>query len=106
MNGQQDFQGMREAASKMRTIVERMHSNLDEASSDIHATTDTWQSNAADHLRSKYGDLSPKFEDFYQAITNYADFLDRTAANYEEFETKNQQQSEEVMTSDYTGQAG
>ena len=103
MNGQQDFQGMREAASKMRAIVERMHGNLDEASNDIHATTDTWQSAAADHLRSKFSDLSPKFEDFYQAITNYADFLDRTAANYEEFETKNQQQSEEVMTSEYNG---
>ena len=97
--GQQDFEGMRETANKIRTIVERMHSTLDEASNDIHASTDTWQSSAADHLRSKYGDLSPKFEDFYQAITNYADFLDKTAANYEEFNIKNQNEYEEVMTS-------
>lgn len=102
MNGQQDFQGMRDAATKMRAIVERMHSNLDEATNDINSTTNTWQSGAADHLRSKYSDLAPKFEDFYAAITNYADFLDKTAANYEEFETKNKAQSEEVMTSDYT----
>ena len=77
MNGQQDFQGMREAAAKMRAIVERMHGNLDEASSDIHATTDTWQSGAADHLRSKYGDLkrnlipsiTPTFSFFFFSFT-------------------------------------
>lgn len=105
MNGQQNFEGMRDTAARIREIVEKMHGTLDEASTDIHQTTDTWQSGAADHLRDKYKDLTPKFDDFYTAITNYADFLEKTAAHYEEFEQQSASSADDVITSEYSGSA-
>ena len=70
------------AANSLRKNVSDMQQILDDSTSTINGTAASWESAAAENLRSRYTSLAAKFSDFYDAITKYAKFLDNTATAY------------------------
>ena len=95
------YEGLRSTAAKMKQEVEKMRQALETATTVMNRTGESFKSNAADEIRGKYTALKPKFEDFYAAINNYAEFLEKTAAGYQEADQTIQKIAEEVLTSDY-----
>lgn len=100
-----NYEGLRQSASVFRKEVTNMNAALDEATSNIDRTTNSWQSQAANDLRERFKALSTKFEDFYNAINNYAQFLDNTANAYEAADKKIEQRADELLNNDYNGAA-
>ena len=88
-------------AASLRKNVNDMQATLDEATQTIGNTASSWESAAAENLRSRYTSLSAKFSDFYTAINNYATFLDNTAAAYENADKKIEQKAEELLNEGY-----
>ena len=89
------------AAANLRKNVSDMQQILDESTSTINGTAASWESAAAENLRSRYTSLSGKFHDFYDAINKYAKFLDNTASAYESAEKKITNKADELLNSDY-----
>ena len=89
------------AAESLRNGVDKMGRILDDATKTINNTTSSWESAAAENLRSRYTSLSGKFHDFYDAINKYAKFLDNTASAYESAEKKITNKADELLNSDY-----
>lgn len=96
-----NYQGLRESANIFRKEVSRMSSALSDAKTEIGNTTKDWQSTAAQTLRDRFESLAGKFDDFYNAIENYAKFLDNTANAYEAADKKIEQRADELLNSDY-----
>lgn len=92
---------LRNASSGLRKNVNDMSATLSEATQTINGTAGSWESAAAENLRSRYTALSQKFEDFYSAINTYATFLDNTAAAYEAADKKIEESANELLNQDY-----
>ncbi len=92
---------LRNAASNLRKNVTDMRSTLDDSTTTINGTTASWESAAAENLRSRYTSLSAKFTDFYDAINKYAQFLDNTATAYEQADKKIEERANELLNSGY-----
>ena len=93
---------LRNAGADLRKNVNNMKSTLDEATQTINGTAASWESMAAENLRRRYTSLSAKFSDFYDAINNYALFLDKTAEAYEAADKKIEERANELLNKDYT----
>ena len=89
------------AAESLRKNVNDMNQILNDATSTINQTTSSWESAAAENLRSRYTALSGKFADFYDAINKYAKFLDNTASAYESADKKITSKADELLNSGY-----
>ena len=96
-------QELKNSASTMKTKIATMKDSLDVASNVIGRTSDSFKGSAAEELREKYNTLAMKFNDFYSAMTNYADFLEKTAVAYEQSDAAIKKAAEEVLTSEYSG---
>lgn len=88
-------------AAALRKNADTMRGILDDCTQVVNGTSASWESAAAENLRSRYTSLSAKFSDFYDAITKYAKFLDNTAAAYENADKKIEQRAEELLNSGY-----
>ena len=92
---------LRNSATSLRENVNNMQATLDEATQTINGTAASWESAAAENLRQRYTTLSQKFQDFYDAIQNYATFLDNTAASYESADKKIEERANELLNQGY-----
>ena len=93
---------LRAASDSLRKNVNDMNVTLEEATQTINGTAASWESAAAENLRSRYISLSAKFTDFYTAIQNYATFLDNTATAYENADKKIEERANELLNDSYT----
>ena len=89
------------AANSLRKNVSDMQQILDDSTSTINGTAASWESAAAENLRSRYTSLAAKFSDFYDAITKYAKFLDNTATAYENADKKIEERANELLNEGY-----
>lgn len=89
------------AADNLKKAVNTMNNTLNEATTTINQTTSSWESAAAENLRSRYTSLSGKFQDFYDAIEKYAKFLNNTASAYESADKKITAKADDLLNSDY-----
>jgi WXG100 family type VII secretion target len=89
------------AANSLRKNVSDMQQILDDSTSTINGTAASWESAAAENLRSRYTSLAQKFSDFYDAITKYAKFLDNTATAYENADKKIEERANELLNEGY-----
>ena len=92
---------LRSNALQMKNKIEIMKSSLQTASNVISTTSTSFQGTGADAIRNKYHSLEGKFNDFYNAMTNYATFLETVANRYEEENANIAKKAEELLTSDY-----
>ncbi len=74
---------LRLSASDMRKKIELMKTSLQNASNVMGRLNEAFVGSASDSLISKYNELRPKFDLFYNEMTSYAEFLDKTAALYD-----------------------
>ena len=89
------------AANNLRKNVSDMQQILDDSTSIINGTAASWESAAAENLRSRYTSLAAKFSGFYDAITKYAKFLDNTATAYESADKKIEERANELLNEGY-----
>lgn len=69
------------------TKIRKNNAAMDAALQDINKTMNnlesSWKSDAASDIRANMNALKPRFEQYKQVIESYAQFLDRTANDYE-----------------------
>ena len=92
---------LRDSSSTIKREVEELKSALDTAKRIIMQTEESFRGTAADEIRNNFNSLSTKFNDFYQAITDYAKFLENTATAYDQAEGSIQKAADEVLTTGY-----
>ena len=69
---------LRQSSSIMKAAIGSMKDELETASNVMAQTSNSFESNAGDAFREKYNSLKGKFDLFYDAMTAYAEFLDKT----------------------------
>ncbi len=74
---------LRNSAAEMKSKINSMRESLQTASNVMNRTSDSFEASSADALRNKYNQLKGKFDIFYDEMTSYALFLEKTAATYE-----------------------
>lgn len=77
-------QVLRQRAGNMRTAVGFMKDALETANNVMSRTSESFESSAADAFRDQYNQLKSKFDKFYDAMKEYADFLEATANTYDD----------------------
>ena len=92
---------LRSNALQMKNKIEIMRSSLQTASNVMSATSNSFQGTGPDTIRNKFHSLEGKFYDFYNAMTNYANFLEMVANRYDEENATVAKKAEELLSSDY-----
>lgn len=90
---------LRVSASDMRKKIELMKSSLQNASNIMGRLNESFVGTASDALIGKYNELKPKFDLFYNEMTSYAEFLDKTAALYEKADQDISKAAQDVLES-------
>ena len=74
-------------AEQLRTKSSKLKSILDDISTKINEVhTQAWNSAAAENHLREYNSLKAKYANFYEKVTNCADFLDKAVAAGRELE--------------------
>ena len=84
MDIQISAQDLRQYAANMKSEVSEMRDALEVASGVMNRTGESFESSAADAFRGQYNQLKSKFDLFYNEMTSYAEFLEKTATLYEQ----------------------
>ena len=74
---------LRSHAANMKAAVGSMKEELEIASNVMTRTSNSFESSSADAFREKYNQLKGKFDLFYNEMTAYATFLEKTAESYD-----------------------
>lgn len=90
---------LRQHASNMKSAIGMMKEELETASSVMNRTGDSFESSAADAFRGQYNQLKSKFDLFYNEMTSYAQFLEKTASLYEKADEAIQQAANDILES-------
>ena len=83
----------------MKSAIGMMKEELETASSVMNRTGDSFESSAADAFRGQYNQLKSKFDLFYNEMTSYAQFLEKTASLYEKADEAIQQAANDILES-------
>lgn len=78
---------VRETASRIRQLNMQMYESLTELKNMMNDTNVSWLSEGGSELRSKFLQLSSRFDIQKDEIESYAKFLEHTANSYETLET-------------------
>ncbi|MEE3486569.1 MAG: pore-forming ESAT-6 family protein [Bulleidia sp.] len=76
-----------ECAASIRTCNEQMYECLSKMKKEMDSTGNTWISDGAEAIRSRFAQFSNRFESQKETIDSYARFLDRTVESYDTLET-------------------
>jgi WXG100 family type VII secretion target len=77
----QEIENYRKRLNDDNEDIKRQLSNV-KKSMDYLKGTEIWKSEGATAIQSKFDTLSPVFDKFYKAVTDYIEFLDRTVEKY------------------------
>ena len=90
---------LRQHATNMKTAIGMMKEELETASNVMQGTSNSFESSAADAFRGQYNQLKSKFDLFYNEMTNYANFLEKTASSYEQADVTIEQAAQDILNS-------
>lgn len=82
---------MREKANSFKTVANSIKVFTNEMTAEVESLKSTWEGEAAEALVTKFRGLADNFDDIYQTIISYANFLEQAAENYDTTETANLQ---------------
>lgn len=71
------------AAQEVRRCNKQLNQELMTMRKYMNELQSTWNSPAAETIRSKFNQMTPIFENYREVIENYAKFLDMTVSSYE-----------------------
>lgn len=74
-------------AGTIRTLNSNLSTRLEEIKKQMNDLSATWQSDASETIRTKFNNLQPKFEGYFEVVESYAKFLDNTVTSYDTTET-------------------
>mgnify|MGYP003297195351 CR=1 FL=1 len=77
---------LKETAGKVRGINAKLDEQLASINKKMNDLESSWSSDAGRDIRANMNALKPRFEDYKKIVESYANFLDETAATYEETE--------------------
>lgn len=82
---------MREKASAFKTVANSIKTFTNEMSADVENLKSVWEGESSAAALARFKSLSENFEEIYNTIIAYADFLDQAAEAYDAAETSNTQ---------------
>lgn len=82
---------MREKASSFKTVANSIKVFTNEMTTEIDSLKSTWEGESAETLVTKFNSLADNFDDIYETIVSYANFLEQAAEAYDNTETANTQ---------------
>ncbi len=82
---------MREKASSFKTVASSIKTFTSDMTNEIEGLKAVWEGESAETLVSKFRGLADNFDDIYNTIISYANFLEQAAEAYDNTETANTQ---------------
>ena len=82
---------MRDKASAFKTVAQSIKNFTGEMSNEIESLRTAWQGESAETTVTKFKGLSDNFDEIYNTIIAYANFLEQAAAAYDNTESQNVQ---------------
>lgn len=77
-----NYGSFNEWANKINSKNDRLNETLKTIQNTINGLEGQWESNAAVTIREKITGMTPRFEQYYSVVKNYATFLHNTAETY------------------------
>ena len=78
-------------AQRMRHINQDLDQSLQQMRQIMNQLAASWQSPAAETIRTKFNGMTPIFQNYKDIVDSYAKFLDTTVMSYEAMENSMQQ---------------
>lgn len=91
----QEIRNYRKRLNDDNEDIKRQLSNV-KKSMDYLKGTEIWKSEGATVIQNKFDSLSPVFDKFYKVVSDYIEFLDRTAEKYDSTESAIKQDASSV----------
>lgn len=82
---------MRDKANSFKTVANSIKTFTGEMTAEIESLRSTWQGESAETTVTKFKGLSDDFEEIYNTIIAYANFLEQAAESYDATENANVQ---------------
>ena len=82
---------MREKANSFKTVASSIRTFTGEMTAEIESLKNAWQGESAETTVNKFKGLADNFEDIYNTIIGYANFLEQAAEAYDAAESANLQ---------------
>ena len=82
---------MREKASSFKTSANSIKVFTNEMLAEIDSLKSAWEGESAETLVNKFKGLTDNFEEIYETVISYADFLEQAAQAYDNTESANVQ---------------
>ena len=82
---------MRDKASSFKTVAGSIRSFTEEMLNEVDSMKSAWEGEAAETAVKRFKELSSNFEEKYNTIISYAEFLEKAAEAYDNTETANVQ---------------
>ena len=82
---------MREKASAFKTVANSIKAFTGDMTSEVEGLKAAWEGESAETLVNKFRGLADNFENIYDTIIAYANFLEQAAEAYDNTETANVQ---------------
>ncbi len=76
-----------ETANKVRRINIELDGKLEHINKSMNDLQSTWQSDAAEEIRGAMNAMQPRFKEYKEVVESYANFLVKTAQDYETVES-------------------
>lgn len=78
-------------AQRIRHINQDLDQTLQQMRQIMNQLAASWQSPAAETIRTKFNGMTPIFQNYKDIVDSYAKFLDATVVSYETIENSMQQ---------------
>ena len=82
---------MREKANSFKTVASSIKTFTNEMTTEVESLKAYWEGESAETLVTKFRGLADNFEDIYNTIISYANFLEQAAEAYDTTEAANVQ---------------
>lgn len=82
---------MREKASSFKTVANSIRTFTNEMTAEIESLKAAWEGESAETLVAKFRGLADNFDDIFDTVVSYANFLEQAAEAYDNAETANAQ---------------
>jgi len=77
------------AANNIRRRNDELNGILANIKNQMNNLRNTWESEAARNILATFSSVEPKFQQYFDVIASYADFLDKTVLSYQSTESTN-----------------
>lgn len=77
---------LRTASTSLRSQISQLQTQLDNARAQMHAMEGEWSSPASRAFVQEYDSMIPLTKNYLEAASNFAFYLEQTAAAYEQTE--------------------